>query len=594
VTLHPAFAFAWWLVDDQVQAFAWRRSQSPAVGEPAIIAVVPRLRIGAALHPTMTGADRGILSRWRRREMKSVSVKTGPQILAFPRSLAGIFVALWAVLQILKLWIASGLPLHVDEAFYSWEGQHLAWAYSDLPGMTAWLARLGTQVGGQEPLALRSVFLVLGAAVPWLVVRISRRWFGPEAGWQAGLLALLMPLSGMLGVMAVPDVVIALAALLCVDALARLREQFSWMALGSLALGLAAGALSHYRFALVVVAGALGILADPRSRRLFGGWRPWLAVLAGLMAWIPLLAWNLDHGEAGVRFQFVDRHPWHFDAGGIVWLAIQALLVSPVLFVLLLSTLRYAWRHGTARSDGPWRLLGTIGALAVLGYFFLGFFVDRQRVSFHWPLAGWLVLMTAAPVVLAAWNRTARIALYLTAALGLSAGLSFMIAARSAPVRDALASTRLYPADFAGWSELAQASRNWRGTIVASDFATASQLAFALDRPDILVLDTPLNHKHGRAAQLALWNLTYLPGQVPAATLVWNDTGIALKNRLAAYRGLCRDFGALPAPRILDLDRGRRRYLVYSLVASKQPVSFRRSRRWTVPHPTRPWPGAST
>ena len=75
------------------------------------------------------------------------------------------FVVLWAVLSLLKLALAWRLPLFVDEAFYAWEGQRLAWAYSDLPGLTAWLTRLGATVAGDSSLALRLPFLLLGAAL---------------------------------------------------------------------------------------------------------------------------------------------------------------------------------------------------------------------------------------------------------------------------------------------------------------------------------------------------------------------------------------------------------------------------------------------
>ena len=76
------------------------------------------------------------------------------------------FLALWASLLVAKLLLAARLPLFVDEAFYWQEGRHLAWAYSDLPALTAWLARLGTALGGTHPLALRLPFLVLAAVPP--------------------------------------------------------------------------------------------------------------------------------------------------------------------------------------------------------------------------------------------------------------------------------------------------------------------------------------------------------------------------------------------------------------------------------------------
>ena len=60
-----------------------------------------------------------------------------------------------------KVAIAARLPLFVDEAFYWQEGQHLAAAYSDLPGLTAWLTRLGVELGGHHVLAVRAPFLLI-------------------------------------------------------------------------------------------------------------------------------------------------------------------------------------------------------------------------------------------------------------------------------------------------------------------------------------------------------------------------------------------------------------------------------------------------
>ena len=54
------------------------------------------------------------------------------------------FITLWAAVALLKCALAVRLPLFVDEAFYWQESRHPAWAYSDLPGLTAWLARART------------------------------------------------------------------------------------------------------------------------------------------------------------------------------------------------------------------------------------------------------------------------------------------------------------------------------------------------------------------------------------------------------------------------------------------------------------------
>ena len=488
-----------------------------------------------------------------------------------PTRLRVKFIALWSVLQVTKLVLAAALPVFVDEAFYAWEGQFPAWAYSDLPGLTAFLARLGTGIGGQHPLALRAPFLLIGALVPWLVVRIARRWFGAEHAWLAGLLSLLLPLGGLLGILALPDVTLVLSALLCLDAIAALRERVSVPSLLGLVAALALGALSHYRFALVIVAGLAGLCCDARGRALLRNGKVWLALLAGALAWLPLLAWNLAHAGAGLRFQVLERNPWAFHADGLAWIPIQFLLVTPFLFVLLLATLRHAARRWS-EPDRPWGLLAGIAGISVLGYFVLGLFADDQRVSFHWPLSGWLVLLIAAPELLQRWSRPARIALLSAAAFGLLAGIAFLAVASVPSLRASMAGSRLYPADFAGWTELYARSRQIvssnRLPVVAGDFEVAAELAFALDRADIRVLDNPLNHKHGRAAQLQAWGLTFEPSRQHITSpylLVVDDSATPMKLRLQAYHRLCLALGKLPIADVLNVDHGQKRYLFYRM-----------------------------
>jgi len=238
------------------------------------------------------------------------------------------FVTLWCALLLLKAVVAARLPLFVDEAFYWQESRHLAWAYSDLPGLTAWLIRIGTAVFGDGTLALRMPFLLLASLVPWLVVRVTARESDERHGWLAGIAALLLPLSGSLGLMALPDTPMVLATLLCLDAGTRLLRGVGYGAALQLALGLAIGALSHYRFAAVIGVGAIALLALPHGRQVLRDPRLWIAIAFGIAAWTPLLAWNFENAEAGLRFQLVDRHPWAWQPEGIWFIAIQALLAN--------------------------------------------------------------------------------------------------------------------------------------------------------------------------------------------------------------------------------------------------------------------------
>lgn len=487
------------------------------------------------------------------------------------------FVTLWCLLAAAKLWLAANLDLFGDEAFYAWEARHPAWAYSDLPAGTAWLAWLGMTVGGQTPLGLRWPFLLMGAAMPWLIVHLGTRWGGGERSWQAGLLFLLMPLTGLLGVLALPDVPLTFASLLCLVAIAELLERRRWSWLVVLAVGLVLGGLSHYRFVVPLAAGFAGLLLSGGGRRLLGWYPLWLALAVGAGAWLPLLLWNLDHHSAGLAFQLVERHPWQFQWQGLVYPFVQAFAVTPLLFALLLWTL---WRVFLRwRKDGgarPALVLGT-AALPLLGYFVLGFFADSERTSFHWPLPAYLPLMAILPSLFVEtgatrWRRWLRPAQGL-AAIGLLVAFAWLAAAAVPSARQHLADARTYPDNFAGWRELAAGVRMELAAmpadtaLVVDNFMPAAALAFHLDRPGIDVLDHPLNRKHGRAVQLALWErlVADLRQRQRPVLLVMEEGAVRMRERLDWYQRLCEMIGPLPASRVVEVDHGRKRFHLFRL-----------------------------
>lgn len=481
------------------------------------------------------------------------------------------FLALWAVVLGLKLLVAARLPLFVDEAFYWQEGRHLAAAYSDLPGLTAWLTRLGTAVFGDHALALRLPFLLVAASVPWLVARIAAREYGPQAGWQAGSFAILLPLAGSLGLLALPDATMALATLLCVDAGARLLRRVDAGAALELAAGLALGALSHYRFIAVIGVGLLVLLLLPEGRRVLRDVRVWIAIAFGAAAWTPLLFWNIDNAEAGLRFQLVDRHPWAFQLQGAWFLAIQPLLVTPLLFAALLWA---AWRERGAVAVAR-RYFAWLGGLVLLGFLVLGFFADVERVSFHWPLPGYLALLPLLPAVLALWPRWLRAATWITAALGLAAVLGYYVAVSIPEVRARSAAEKWYPYNFAGWERLADAVRAELATmppgtrLVAGNFKVGAELGFALGRHDIPVLDHELNARHGRAPQLRLWNLEISDRAEfgdPPVLLVLAPSDVRYRDLLRRYHHVCGIAGPLPAPRTVQVDHGRQRFVLLPIL----------------------------
>lgn len=498
------------------------------------------------------------------------------------------FIFLWIVSTLTKCLVATRLPLFVDEAFYWQEGQHLAWAYSDLPGLTAWLIRLGVEIWGDNPFGVRFAFLSMAAAMPWMMVSMARREFGSHAGWLAGAAFMLLPLLSIMGLLALPDVPMTFATLLCIDAASRLIRRVDRFAAFELAIGLAIGALSHYRFVAVIGVGVMALLLLPAGRKALRDPRVWIAIAAGAVAWVPLLAWNIDNAEVGLRFQLVDRHPWSFHPGGLWFIPVQAAMVTP-LFLFALA--QAAWRgRRDVFSEGvvPERvisgrapvpqpnaqvaLFALLGGLVLAGFFVLGFVADTERVSFHWPLPAYLALLPLLAGVLDGWPRWLRRIAWGFAGGGALLALGYFVAVSVPSLRAESADMKWYPSNFAGWDLLAEevielhADMPADTRIVADNFKIGAELGFALGDPRLLVLDHPLNRAHGRAPQLELWGLVADAGsglRDRPLLLVVGASDVPYRELLQRYHALCAIFGPLPSPRVLNVDHGRQRFLLF-------------------------------
>ncbi len=423
------------------------------------------------------------------------------------------FYLLWSILLLLKLLLAWQLQLFGDEAFYAWEAAKPAWSYSDLPGMTAWLIRSGIEVGGYSPFAARLAFVLIGAAIPFLVIRIARHFSDEASAWQAGILSCCLPLLLPVGLMALPEAPLCLAALLCLDAALGMREKCSALGCIQLATGLAIGATTHYRFAIILLAGAAGFI-------LAGGWRhfrdPKLlsSLFVGACAWLPLFLYNQQHDFAGWQFQFHDRNPWQFSSHGMTHLPLQIMFTTPVLYVALLWCLWrvfLAWRHGEKQLG---LILGSAGLPIVL-FACLAFFADQLRTSYHWPLPAYLPLIAVLPFFLAKSfpksSRNVFLLLAITGLLGVVTSFVYLATAIMPGLSTELVGKRIYPDNFVGWNEISTATRSILKkdeTLVADNFMLAAELHFAFaGKKEVYVLEHPLNKKHGRARQLQDWSV---------------------------------------------------------------------------------------
>ncbi len=310
------------------------------------------------------------------------------------RSWRGVFLVLFALSMVAKLLIAVTLSPFGDEAFYWQESLAPAWGYSDLPPLTAWLIALSEAVFGHGLLAMRLPFLLIGAFLPWQVGAIARRYGGETARWQASTFALLMPLAGSLGVLALPDVPLTFAIMLATHGLLaalegnRVRD---WCLLG---VGLAIAWATHYRAAMPMLAGLLFLLLTPRGRASWSRPGLWLALAIASIGLLPIVLYNIDARGAGVAFQLVERNPWRFHADALVQPLEQAVTCTPLAWIVMVWALWCSWRR---RNEAPFDAVAVIAGTFIVGYFVLGLFADDVRFRVHWPLPGYLLLCAVLP-----------------------------------------------------------------------------------------------------------------------------------------------------------------------------------------------------
>ncbi len=443
------------------------------------------------------------------------------------RGISLAFVALIAA----KLWVAAGLGLFGDEAFYWQCSQRLALAYADHPPLTALLVRLGSEALGDTALGIRVLFLVCGAALPVAIFYLARPLVGDRDAWWTTGASLAIPAVAHLGLLAIPDVPMLLLAalfLLAFEGATRFESArfgsarfgsasrgLRWWLLAGLVGGL--GLVTHYRFALVVVAAVLYLVLTRRGRKQWRHAGVWWMFAGWTVGLVPAVVYNLRHAFTPLRYYLEGRHGSSPQLDNLLeHVAGQALLVTPLLYVFLIVALVRITCLALAGDDRA-ALLATF-AWTHLGLFFLASpFEDSRIATVHWPAPGYLALLPSLPMTLrgfgergASWRRFTVLA---TPALGALVMVLVLIELGTGWLR--LAGVR---EPFVGYAEASARSLQYlsqlrlsaegRSIIVADNYKLGANLELALhETADIFVLDHHKNRQHGRAPQLVTWGI---------------------------------------------------------------------------------------
>ncbi|HKJ93869.1 MAG TPA: glycosyltransferase family 39 protein [Longimicrobiales bacterium] len=434
-------------------------------------------------------------------------------------------VALAVATAALRLLLGALLPPFPDETYY-WEwSRHLAWSYFDHPPLIAWLIRGGTQLLGTHVLGIRLLSILAGLVTVLAGIATARRMAGDAAALRASAIIACVPLAAAGLVLATPDLPLMAATALALYAVVRAvqdprRALLWWLAAGA-ATGL--GLLGKYTAVLIPLGVLAGLLWDPRLRGQLRRPGPYLAALAALALFLPVVAWNAHHDWASFAFQL--NHGLGRPRGNPLsregdLIGGQLGLGSPILFVLMWIAVIRGLRHappglatGDAARTGSTGDPGPRGArndaahsvLAATAVVFFGFFMLsalRRPVEPNWPAPFYV----PGTVLLAIEAGRGGLRRWLRPGLALGAVLVAVVYVQAVRPILPIRSSR-DPIDRAhGWATLARAVQRAEPpdgpvTFAATRYQEASELSFHLPgHPFVHSLN-----RLGRRNQYDLW-----------------------------------------------------------------------------------------
>jgi 4-amino-4-deoxy-L-arabinose transferase-like glycosyltransferase len=327
--------------------------------------------------------------------MNAVS-ETSPRFLGLSPAQAAILVI--AVSTILRFFYCTWLPILPDETYYYQWSRHLDASFiSKGPGV-AYTIAAGTSIFGGNNFGVRFFAVLLSAGTAWQIFVLARRWYDETTALLAVLFTGIVPLYAIGAVVMTIDPLSAFFWVWAANSFSRAiqHERYRDWLLTGFAVG--CGFLAKYLNALELIPFLLFLLLVPERRALLGRSGFWWMLGAAVICTWPVLEWNQAHGwisahmlkdRGGLNGPF-SIHPASFEN----FLFMQAIVISPLLFVALLGTaaavIRRLCRRGVATiNEGDLLLL----LLFLSVFLFYAVLAWHQKGEANWPAISYLTLI---------------------------------------------------------------------------------------------------------------------------------------------------------------------------------------------------------
>ncbi|MGX8011119.1 glycosyltransferase family 39 protein [Mesorhizobium sp. ORM8.1] len=300
-----------------------------------------------------------------------------------------------AAFLLLRIGLASVIPLSIDEAYAVVVSRSHSLSYFDHPPLGFALARLMVDISGCEcRFAARLPYVLLGSLSALLLFDLTRKAYGAVAAFWAVAWYSVAPFFLIsAGHFVVPDgpldFFLLASAWLAAPMLLGGEKQHAlprWIGAG-LALGLAL--MSKYQAGLFCVSALLVLVLTKAGRAQLRTPGPWLAGAVAALGLIPVVLWNMRHGWISLAFQSgrglaIEGHFLH-PANLALTLLGQAAYVWPPIWLVAMGCL---WSGARPEASPADRFFVLIAALPV-AFFDMAALIGAHSLP-HWSMSGFL------------------------------------------------------------------------------------------------------------------------------------------------------------------------------------------------------------
>lgn len=281
----------------------------------------------------------------------------------------------------------SGLNLMPDEAYYFLWSKHLAFSYFDHPPMIAYLFALFNLIISHQEFVVRLVSILLMAFTSVYAFLLAKELFDRRTALYYIFFLNITPLFMGSSIIATPDTPMTffLTGASYYFYLAVKREDVRFWLLSGIFVGLSL--LSKY-IAVLIYPSFLLYLLLKENRKWLKKKILYLSFLISVIIFLPVILWNYAHNWVSFGFQlghglggkFPNWKRFGEFIGG------QAGIVSPILFVLFLTSILYLlvrWRRVSLQDK-------FLFVLASVPFFFFLASSLQKKVEANWPAFAYL------------------------------------------------------------------------------------------------------------------------------------------------------------------------------------------------------------